>query len=164
MEGVSNWIGTTGFNSFMLNTPWAFPAAETVHFMGLTLLLGSLLVVDLRGMGMLRIIPFEQAHKLIPLAITGFALNLITGICFLFADPDAYFGNLGFWYKMVFIALAGLNALAFEFLVFQKYKAGDLSAADGLTAKITSALSLVFWFNVLILGRFLPYTSYCLTC
>lgn len=164
MEGLSTWIRSTPFNSFMLNTPWAFPAAETFHFMGLTLLLGSLIVVDLRGMGMLRVIPFQQAHKLIPLALIGFGINLVTGICFLFADPGAYFGNLGFWYKMVFIALAGINALAFEILVYRKVRAGDLSAEDSLTAKVTSALSLVFWFNVLILGRFLPYTSYCLTC
>ncbi len=157
---LANWIETTPLNSFMLNTPWAFPAAETLHFMGLTLLLGSLLVVDMRGMGMLRIIPFKQAHKLIPLAIVGFGLNLFTGLLFLFADPRSYFSNLGFWYKMAFIAAAGINALVFELLVYRKVRNGDVAAEDGLTAKVTSALSLVFWFNVLILGRFLPYTDY----
>jgi hypothetical protein len=157
---LAEWIETTPFNAFMLNTPWAFPAAETLHFMGLTLLLGSLLVIDMRGMGMLRIIPFKEAHKLIPIAITGFAINLLTGIAFVFADPRSYFGNLGFWYKMLFIVLAGINALAFEFLVYRRVRAGDTAAEEGLTAKITSALSLVFWFNVLILGRFLPYTDY----
>lgn len=160
MDSIKAFFMNSPINEFMLNTPWAFPAAETFHFMGLTLLLGSLIVVDLRGMGLLRIIPFEQAHKLVPLAIVGFVTNLITGILFLFADVNSYFANAGFWYKMAFIVFAGLNALAFEFFVFRPYRKGDTAVADGLTAKITSALSLVFWFVVLILGRFLPYTEY----
>jgi hypothetical protein len=129
MEPLSQWIeNITIFgvspNATMLNVPWAFPAAETFHFMGLTLLLGSLIVVDVRGLGLLRIIPFEAAHKLIILAIIGFGLNLATGIAFLLADPRSYFANDGFWYKMTFILLAGLNAIAFEYFVSRRKAPG----------------------------------------
>jgi hypothetical protein len=160
MEAIRNFLDASPINDMMLNVPWAFPAAESLHFMGLTLLLGSLIVVDLRGMGLLRIIPFEQAHKLVPIAIVGFVVNLITGFLFLFADPRTYFANAGFWYKMIFIVLAGLNALVFEIFVFRRYRNGDTAIADSTLAKVVSALSLVFWFVVLILGRFLPYTEY----
>lgn len=159
-KGVIAWLESTPINAFMLDTPWAVPAAETLHFMGLTLLLGSLLVVDLRGLGMLRMIPFEQAHKLIALAILGFAINAVTGTAFLFFDPSRYFANVGFLYKLVLILLAGINALVFELLVFRKVRAGDMSAQESMVAKVTSGLSLVFWFTVLVLGRFMPYVEY----
>lgn len=160
MEALRNFFDSSPINDFMLNTPWAFPAAESLHFMGLTLLLGALMVVDLRGMGLLRVVSFEQAHKLIPLAIVGFGINLFTGFLFLFADPRSYFANAGFWYKMAFIVLAGINALVFEIFVFRRYRNGDTAIAESTLCKVVSALSLVFWFTVLILGRFLPYTEY----
>ena len=160
MEATINWLESTPIHSFMIETPWAFPANETLHFMGLTLLIGSILVVDLRGMGMLRAIPFTHAHKLISLAIAGFSINLITGILFLFADPSRYFVNVGFRWKMVVVVLAGLNALAFEYFVFRKVRAGDPAAEFSMTAKVTSALSIVFWFTVLVLGRFMPYVEF----
>ncbi len=160
MDGVIRWLEATPINDFMLEVPWAFPASETLHFMGLTLLIGSIMVVDLRGLGLLRMIPFEQAHKLISLAIIGFGINLVTGALFLFADPSRYFANVGFRYKMLLILLAGINALVFELFVFRKAGAGGASAQDSMTAKVTSGLSLVFWFTVLILGRFMPYVEY----
>lgn len=154
------WIESTGFHDFMINVPWAFPASETLHFMGLTLLIGSLFVVDMRALGFFRAIPFTEAHKLIWVAIAGFAINAITGTGFLFADPGRYVANVGFQFKMLFVALAGINALAFEVLVYRKVRAGDMSAAHGNLSKIIAALSLVFWFAVLILGRFMPYVEF----
>jgi hypothetical protein len=159
LEPLARWINTTPLHDLMLQQSWAFPAAETIHFMGLSMLIGSLLIVDLRGMGLLRMIPFEQAHKLIPLAIIGFVANVITGVAFVFSDPTLYFPNTSFWYKMAFIALAGLNALAFELLVFRRHRKGEIKIQESVVAKATSALSLVFWLVVLILGRFLPFTE-----
>jgi hypothetical protein len=159
LDAIGNWMITTPVYDFMVNVGWAFAAAETLHFMALTLLLGSLLVVDLRGMGLLRFIPFEQAHKLVPLAIGAFVVNVITGLSFVFSNPWMYFPNMGFWWKMLFIIFAGINALVFEILVFRPYRNGNTAIADSNLAKITSALSLAFWFTVLILGRFLPWTE-----
>lgn len=160
LHALAEAIKSTGLHQFMLDKPWAFPTCETLHFMGLTLLIGALLVVDMRALGMFRAIPFKQAHKLIWVAILGFSVNLITGTLFVFADPDRYFANVGFRFKMVFVVLAGLNAIAFELFVYRRVRAGDASAEDGVAAKVTSALSLVFWFTVLILGRFMPYVEY----
>jgi hypothetical protein len=128
--------------------------------MGLTLLIGSIIVVDVRGLGLLRMISFEQAHKLIAVAIFGFGVNLLTGILFLFADPSRYFANGGFRYKMVFVLIAGINALVFELAVFRRVRQGDASAQESAIAKITCGASLVLWFSVLILGRFMPYVEY----
>jgi hypothetical protein len=159
MESATGCIESTGFHAFMNDTPWAFPAGETIHFMALTALIGSILVVDLRAMGLLRIIPFKEAHKLVVLAMIAFGFNVFSGLMFVFTSPGLYFVNMSFWFKMLFIALAGLNALAFELFVYRPVAAGNATAEDGALAKILAALSLVFWMTVLILGRFLPFTE-----
>ncbi len=70
-----------------------------------------------------------------------------------------YFANAAFWWKMALIALAGINALAFEIFVYRRVRAGDAAAEDSVLAKVTSGLSLVFWILVLVLGRFMPFTE-----
>ena len=160
MEALSTWLQSTPIHDAMLDIPWAFPACETLHFMGLTLLIGSILVVDLRALGLLRMIDFKTAHSLIAVAILGFSINLITGTLFCFADPGRYFVNVGFQAKMVLVVIAGLNALAFEFLVYQKVRAGDAAAETSIAARTTAALSVVLWLSVLVLGRFMPYVEY----
>jgi hypothetical protein len=152
------WIFTTPLHEFMEDTPWAFPTGETLHFMGLTLLIGSVLVFDLRGIGMLRQIPLAAAHKLTLLAIIGFGINLASGTCFVFTEPGNYFSNLTFWWKMLFVLLAGLNAVAYEVFVWWPIRTGKM-AEDSSLNKTLSALSLVFWMLVLIFGRFLPFTE-----
>jgi hypothetical protein len=160
MDALIDWIQSTPIHEAMLDIPWAFPACETLHFMGLTLLIGAILVVDLRALGLLRMIDFKTAHKLIGVAIFGFAINLTTGTLFCFADPGRYFVNVGFQSKMVLIVIAGLNAVAFELLVYRRVRAGDAAAETSIAARTTAALSVVLWFSVLILGRFMPYVEY----
>ena len=159
MEGVATWIKSTGFHRFMIENSWPFPAAETLHFMGLTLLFGALLAVDMRGLGFVRAIPLQAVHKLVPVALGAFTVNLLTGIAFLFADPDRYFINIAFQLKMALIVLAALNALAFEVFVFRPLSAGA-NVSETMAAKLTSGASIVIWALVIIAGRAIPYVEY----
>ena len=159
METVVVWIKTTGFHQFMVENTWPFPFAETLHFMGLTLLFGTLLAVDIRGLGFLRGIPLQAAHKLVPIALGAFAINLLTGICFIFADPARYFINIGFQFKMSLIILAGINAIIFELLVFRPLVAG-VDVDKKMATKITSGLSIIIWTLVIIAGRAIPYVEF----
>lgn len=154
---LAAWIVTTPLSHWMNDNPIAFTAAETVHFMGLTVLCGTLLVVDLRGLGFLKRMPLLEIHKLIPFAIGAFATQLITGIAFIFSSPNHYFIDLSFRMKMALIVLAGINALVFEFAVFRRLKKGVPGIDGGVLIKITSGLSIVLWAVVLICGRLIPY-------
>lgn len=151
------WIQSTWLNKFMVGNPAAFTTAETLHFMGLTVLMGSLLVIDLRGLGFLKRMPLLEVHKLVPFAIGAFAVQLITGIGFISTNPHHYFEDLSFQLKMLLIPIAGVNALVFEFFVFRPLKAGNTAIEDGALIKITSGLSLLAWSLVLIFGRLIPY-------
>src|SRR5690606_40380874 len=76
-------------------------------------LIGSIFVMDLRLIGVQRVISSRTVHSLLPLAFVGFGLNLLTGIVFVFGDPYRYAVNISFQIKMVLVLLAGLNALLY---------------------------------------------------
>jgi hypothetical protein len=74
-----------------------FSVCQTIHFFGLCLLLGSLLVIDLRLLGLMKRTPVSAVLKFVPVAIVGFTLNLLSGICFLAYNAPLYATNWMFW-------------------------------------------------------------------
>ena len=157
MDAFADWLVSTPINGLVLNYAWSWPTLESLHFLALCLLMGSLLIMDLRLIGFNRIIPLQAVHALMPLAIGSFAVNLITGVAFLFGDPYTYFANWAFWFKMSLIVLAGLNFLVY----FTKVEPAILKLGPNdptpAFAKAVGVMSLVFWFGVLSYGRLLPY-------
>jgi hypothetical protein len=100
-------------NSWILTTTWLWPFLEIIHFIGLSLLLGSMLVIDIRLAGYIRNMSIMRTHDLLPMAAIGFFINMVTGLLFLMGDPARYLINIGFQIKMALILMAGLNALLF---------------------------------------------------
>jgi hypothetical protein len=148
----ASWI-----NGIVMGYRWSWPALETLHFLGLCMLIGAVLIMDLRLIGFQRVIPLSAVHSLKPLAITGFAINLTTGLGFLFGDPTLYVVNYAFWVKMGLVLLAGLNFLLFAFKIEPSLASLGPTDATPPSAKAVGAASLVFWFGVLAYGRLLPY-------
>ena len=157
LETFGHWLGNSFLNDFMIDVGPAFPASETLHFIGLSLLFGSLILVDLRAMGFFKDLPFVAVHNLVTLAILGFAINLITGILFIAFDPMVYLVNAAFLWKMILIGIAGINALVFEFLFYRPIAAGNAALEEGVLIKFSAAISLILWCGVLILGRLIPF-------
>jgi hypothetical protein len=116
-------------------------------------------VIDFRVMGLAKFINMKTAMKFIPVAIYGFAINLITGIAFLNADPFRYFPNVAFQWKMALILMAGINAL--WFWIGEHKELSQL--ADGedapFRAKVIAFISIVLWVLVIIGGRMIPYVE-----
>ncbi len=157
LHALGDFLGQSLLHDFMVQVGPAFPTCETLHFIGLSLLFGSLLLVDLRAMGFFKDLPLIALHKLVPLALAGFAINAVTGLLFVAYDPPTYFGNTAFLWKMVLIAAAGVNALVFEFAVFRPLAAGNAAVEHGALIKVLAALSLLLWSGVLIAGRLIPF-------
>lgn len=157
IEALIQAVEGTAINHWVLATSWLWPLMEILHFVGLTLLLGALLIVDLRLAGFLRQIKIETTHRLLPWAIFGFSLNLVTGTLFFFGDPARYAVNIGFQFKMVLILIAGLNALWFYFKLSPVMASWDPHGDTPIGAKVVAYLSLLIWFGVLLLGRLIPY-------
>ena len=120
MNSVYDWMLTTWVNKLVLGYAWSWPTLESLHFLGLCVLMGSLLVMDLRLIGFQRAIPLKAVHSLMPWALAAFSINLLTGLGFFFGDPYNYSGNWSFWAKMILVVLAGLNFLFYFFAVEPK--------------------------------------------
>jgi hypothetical protein len=141
-------------SNYLVNSPWAWPAAETVHFLGLSLSIGVLLAVNLRILGVMRRVPFTDVHRLLPWGMLGFGVNLITGMLFFIAQPGQYISNAPFYWKVVLLVLTGANFLYLT--VFTKAWKGDGLNAN-LAEKAMAIGSIVAWLGVLYAGRMLPY-------
>jgi hypothetical protein len=135
---------------------WLFGLGETFHFVGLSLLFGSMTIVDLRLMGFLRGISYSAALSFLPWALVGFFFLVVTGFEFITADPAMYLPNPAFRLKLIMIVLAGLNAIVFT-VMEHKHVLRLADDADTTTmTKVMAGASLTMWVLVILLGRMLP--------
>jgi hypothetical protein len=157
IEGqVLQWMADSSLRGAIMGNFWVFPTLETLHFIGVCLLFGSLLLVDVRLMGFLRQVPIGSALSFLPITIGAFLLLLATGIAFVFSNPFNYWANPAFKLKLLFIFLGGLNAILFTLFEHRKMIAlGADEDTNGFT-KVAAGLSLAFWTLVLVCGRSMP--------
>lgn len=140
---------------WVTSAPFGWPALETLHFIGLTLLIGVVLLIDMRMLGFMKSVCFPALHRLLPWAILGFALNAVTGMLFFVATPEQYAHNISFIWKLAFIMLAGANA--FYFTLFDEAWALQPGDEAPFTAKAAAVSALMLWVGVLYFGSMLPY-------
>ena len=76
-----------------MHSKWGWPAAESVHFLGLSLLIGCIGLFDLRLLGLGKRIPIAALHRLIPWGLAGYGINVVSGLAFLMTEPDQYIYN-----------------------------------------------------------------------
>jgi hypothetical protein len=147
----------TALAAFVRTVPWAYPAVETAHYVGLAFLVGGIMLIDLRLLGFARSLPVSSMIGLLPWVWVGFVINVISGsIMFVYGATN--FGvNPVFWLKMLFMALAGANALVFS-------RAAARSGAQWLDSgnvppfvKAVATASLVLWVCVVTTGRWMAY-------
>ncbi len=159
LESFSLSLAETALSQWILLTYWLWPVLEIVHFIGLSLLLGGLILIDLRLAGHVRALNPAATHQLLPLVFTGFGLNLITGVLFFIGDPMRYSINIGFQIKMVLVMIAGLNALLYYWKINPVIHSWNPDANPPAIAKFVAYTSLVTWTGVLLCGRLIPYVG-----
>jgi hypothetical protein len=141
----------------LMQLQWSWPMAESAHFIGLTLLFGSIAAWDLRLLGVAKEVPVKAFHRLVPFAVIGFAINLASGLTFLMTFPDQYVYNPAFHLKMACIVLAGLNVAVFYLTLFRRVNALGPDAQPPLSARASGAISLILWATVIVCGRMITF-------
>ena len=150
------WVAGTGLSHLMIANKWWWAFMMDLHFIGLTLLIGSIGVLDLRILGFMKQLPIGPLHRLVPWAMAGFSINLITGGLAFIGMPVFYAYDIAFWLKMLAILLAGLNVLLFYWTgAFDRVRSVAAGESAPILAKVLAASSLFLWFAVLILGRYI---------
>lgn len=162
MSGFQVWLVSFFTDNFktistFMHTKWGWPAAESIHFIGLSLLVGAIGVFDLRLLGVGRRIPIAALHKLVPWGLAGYGITVFSGVPFLMTEPNQYIYNPAFQFKLLFMAVAGFNALAFYLTAFRRTTAPGASDDAPPTAKLIAAVSLSMWILVIVCGRLLTF-------
>ena len=136
---------------------WVIPAVATLHYIGMVLLFGVSLLLTLRVLGVMKSIPFSGIHRLLPLAIFGFVVNVFTGMLFYLQSPEGYVHRAVFQLKIGCILLAALPVLYFT--VFDDpWKTGSGRNASALT-KIAGVCAFFLLVAAMIYGRLIFISS-----
>lgn len=158
LQALSDWLESTWLgNAFINQGLWSWPLAESLHFMGLCVLVGSVGLVDLRMLGMAKGISVSALHKLVPFGVAAYLVNVVTGFLFVLGDADQYIFNKAFRFKMLFMAIAGINVLFFYSTGFQQTR--TLGPDDNMPfrVKLMAGISLACWIAIITAGRLITF-------
>ena len=138
---------------------WAYPITETLHIIGLATLFGSVLIVDLRLLGLNRGLPVSRlARHALPWTVGAFLLVMTTGLLMFTAHAEDFLTNRVFILKMALIGAAGINAAMLHTGVMRTVGAWDVNVLPPARVRCSAVLSIVLWMIVIACGRFLAYT------
>jgi hypothetical protein len=143
--GVTRWAGGA-----------AYPWINTLHLLGLVMLVGGIGVVDLRVVGFWRRLPLAALSRaLTPVAVAGLLVMVPTGLLLFAADGKSLAGSDMLFRKLVVIALALANAAAFQLVWQRRIEAGEPPPP---AARLMAGLSVLLWLTVGALGRLIAYS------
>lgn len=150
-----------GFTQAMLISKWWWAFIMDLHFIGLTLVVGAVGVLNLRLLGFLKQLPVAPLHRLMPLAMVGFGINLLTGLFGYIGMPGYYTFDIAFWLKILAILLVGLNVAVFYLTdIFDTIEHLGPGEDAPVFAKFIAGTALFLWFAVITLGRYIqPYNN-----
>ncbi|MEP6679500.1 MAG: DUF6644 family protein [Betaproteobacteria bacterium] len=159
MASAAHAVEASGVGRWMRESLWAYPGVEIVHIAGLGLLFGSIVIVDLRLLGLGRGVPATRLAALaVPWTLGGFLLALCSGLLMFSAHADDFLGNRIFLLKMSLIFVAGMNALWLHLGPFAHAGAWNLDGVPPARVRAAAALSMALWLCVIACGRLLAYT------
>jgi hypothetical protein len=156
-EGIlaPRWLASEFITKYQYNHPWAWKTLETIHFIGLCLLFGVVLVANMRLLGWMRNAPLQGFHRLLPWGVWGFVANSVTGMLFFIGQAFQYIENSAFHLKMLCILVAGANVLYLTW--HEEVWELDAGARTPALVKVLAASQIVLWIGVIYFGRMLPY-------
>jgi hypothetical protein len=143
-ESTIVFLKGTALAQWVVTTPWVWPTAEALHFLGLALLVGTIAPLDVRLLGFMRSVPIAAFRELVPWAVAGFVINLMTGM-------------LSRRRTSLFLAIAGVNMLLFETTQRSRIQAMEPGDVTPAAFRAIGGVSLVSWLMVVYWGRMLPF-------
>lgn len=144
----------------MMQPPWVFPIVETVHHIGMALLVGSITLFDLRLLGLaMRDQPVSRlAERLLPSTWAAFAIMIASGSLLFIASPTTkYCFNPALQIKLMLIVVAGLNMAVFHFTVYRRVEGWDKSHITPVGARLVGSFSVLLWAGVIAAGRWIGF-------
>ncbi len=153
------WLNDTGPATALRESTVMFPIVESIHTLGITLLAGTVAIVDLRLLGLaLKKEPVSRvAGQILPLTWAGFVVMFISGLMLFASEAAKCYHNPAFRLKLLLLALVGLNPLIFHLTIYKSVDRWDEAPSTPVRARLAGALSLSLWSGIVITGRAIAY-------
>jgi hypothetical protein len=161
VPAVIQGIYDSGVADWMRHSLKAMPFVEAAHVLAIAVVFGSILVVDLRLLG----VPSSRrpvtvvSHEMLRLTWGAFIVAVITGALMFAPNAITYFGNTAFRLKMLTLLAAGINMLVFQFFTARTVAQWNLDPRPPAAARTAAMLSIVLWIAVIFLGRWIGFTK-----
>ena len=153
------WLQNTPVAIFVAEVLWAYPLLETLHTLGMAMLLGTLGLINLRILGYKRALSLIGTRDLLPIAWLGFTINAASGLLLFTSDAATFFASNTFRVKIILIILAGINAAILSRRIYSDDE-NTMAIAGGegdASVRLLAGSSLVFWVVAVICGRIYAY-------
>ena len=156
---ILQWMQDTQSSTAIRESQYMFPIIEGIHLLGLAFMMGSVMMLDLRLVGVLwqKDTATKVKQQFLPITIVGFAVIVVTGLLLFWSEPLRCWDSRYFRIKLIALALAGGNALIFHSTVDRHMAEWDMAPTPPARARWAGIVSLVLWTGVIFAGRYTAY-------
>ncbi len=160
LQGFWQAIEGLPLSQYVAASSWAFPTLESIHVVAIVSVIGSILVVDLRLIGVAsKALPITQmTRETLRWTWGAFAVAMVSGLLLFISKATNYAVNPYFIWKMVLIALAGVNMAVFHLYIWRTIADWDTAVVAPLPARIAGGLSLFLWVIIVFVARAIGFT------
>lgn len=145
-------IETSSLAAALRGSTWVYPLVNAAHIIGIALLFGAIVPLDLRLLGAWRRVPVDHLSRvLVPVAAAGLCLAVAAGILLFITDARDYAASRFFQVKMAAVAAGAANAAAHRALLWRR------APPTPSSLRLAGAVSLGTWLSAIILGRMIGY-------
>ena len=160
MKQIAKWLSTT-FLSVLIqrHNSWVIPTIQTIHIVGIGVVLGSVFMIDLRVLGWagmdqtLR----QTTTRFGPWLTAALYVQLATGVLMVIGEPVRELVTFSFWFKMVFVAVGTLIAAIFQITLRNHEQKWEEILVNRRSIKCLAVLTFLIWVCIIILGRLIAY-------
>jgi hypothetical protein len=156
---ICTWLEETTLGLTIAESEFIFPTIETLHVLALALVFGSIAMLDLRMLGIAnrdRGVA-ELTADVLPWTWSAFVVAAITGALMFVSSATRYYDNIPFRFKLVLLALAGLNMVVFHLTANRSVHTWNMTLPTPRAAKVAAGLSLFLWIGVIVSGRWIGF-------
>lgn len=152
------WVEDTQLAVTIRQSMWLYPSIETIHIIGIVLLVGPAFMFDLRLLGFSKQLSVRGlAHHLLPWSRAGLSLVVPSGALLFITNASVLGVDFTFWLKMLLLGVAGINVVIFHTITFPSVADWNYQTNVPVSARIVAVCSIIVWIAIITCGRWLAY-------
>jgi len=154
-----SWIENSALGIWMVDSLWAYPIVLSTHAVGMSIVVGTVVMIDLRLLGYAGDAPLDSFKSIFAVTWLGVVLNFLSGVALFTSDPEKFFYHPVFWIKigLMITGVFSVYLLWREILMNEGNTQGNFEPSSKI--KILACFSLLLWFSVIVAGRLIAYVE-----